>query len=77
MSIQKLAGLKVNGFKDRFLLPLFADYYIFLNVEIYKDHKDNSNGAVLQVVLPATSVAMCPSRRAGERIGGSSERPAI
>ncbi len=33
--------------------------------------------AILQVVWPATSVVMCPSRRAGERIGGSSGRPAI
>lgn len=73
MLTQKLVGLKVKGLTD-FSLQMIYFFY----TETVMDCENRSiMCAILQLVWLATSVVMCPSRRAGVRIGGSSGRPAI
>ncbi len=56
---------------------LFADDLFFYTETVMNCENRSIMCAILQVVWLATSVVMCPSRRAGVRIGGSSGRPAI
>lgn len=66
----------IFGCKCQFYLFISANNLIIFPMNIFLVFK-GIVGNCLQLVSHATSAVTCPSRRAGERAGGISEKPAI